>query len=112
MKLRKCASDVCDVLFIPERDSQAYCCDECKKYMRKKQKKDWYKRSKLSKQNEPDTQTLSENVKTNCFAWDEDRKNCKALSKIECLHGSCPFYKPMEKHLQDVKRTKIKLANK
>lgn len=110
MKLKKCASDACNVVFVPKYDSQIYCCDSCKKYMHKKQKREWYERSKLD--DKADIQLMSRNIKTNCFAWDDDKKSCIALSKVECLHGPCPFYKPIERHLRDVRNAKRRLANK
>lgn len=110
MKTKKCASDICEVSFIPEYDSQIYCCDNCREYMRKKQKRDWYKRSKLD--DKADMQLMSRNVKTNCFAWNDEKKSCEALSNVECLRGSCSFFKPIERHLEDVRKAKRRLANK
>lgn len=36
-------------------------------------------------------------VKTDCAAWDTEHHGCKALKKLLCYSGKCPFYKTKAK---------------
>lgn len=34
------------------------------------------------------------NLKDDCFAYDKDKRECKALKELVCLTKKCSFYKP------------------
>ena len=36
------------------------------------------------------------NIKDDCFAYDKDKQECKALNGLYCLTEKCRFYKPKE----------------
>lgn len=36
------------------------------------------------------------NVKTDCFGYDKDKKDCIVMTELLCLRKKCSFYKPRE----------------
>ena len=50
-------------------------------------------------------------IKEDCFAWQPGRKQCKALIRVLCRKGDCPFYKTKEQYARDFPDT-IPLAQR
>ena len=42
-------------------------------------------------------------IKKNCFAFDEENFDCKALNKLYCTKEKCCFYKTKERNEREEK---------
>ena len=50
-------------------------------------------------------------IKTDCFAWNANKKCCQALNKTLCEKGECSFYKTKEQYERDFPQ-KVPLADR
>ena len=51
------------------------------------------------------TKILSE-PKKDCFAYSDEKNNCKALDRFWCRLGKCRFYKTKEERCEGCKNTR------
>lgn len=46
---------------------------------------------------------MAEKTKKDCFAYDGERDNCKALNALYCSRENCKFYKQRKKNEKEEK---------
>ena len=44
-------------------------------------------------------------IKHDCFAYDKYERTCRALNNLECLSGTCKFYKTAEQRCGECRKT-------
>ena len=49
-------------------------------------------------------------VKTDCFAYDKTRRDCKALNELVCLTTQCPYYKTEFERCTECKATRTSIT--
>ena len=49
-------------------------------------------------------------VKRDCFAFDSDRRTCKALNDLYCLRGKCSFYKTAKERCAKCKESRKEIT--
>lgn len=47
---------------------------------------------------------MAENVKKDCFAYDSEKKNCKALNALYCSRENCKFFKQRKNNDKEEKQ--------